>query len=540
MESPMIRFVPFAVVLAVSALLAGLAAIGAVSYWWSAALTPFAVIGIADLAQRAHSVLRNYPLIGHSRWMIEGIRPQIRQYLVEGDTEGSPFDREHRSLAYQRAKNVVDVMPFGTERNVMRSGYQWINHSIAPRPKAEERFRIQVGGRDCARPYSASVLNVSAMSFGALSGNAILALNEGARRGGFAHDTGEGGLSRYHQVRGGDLIWEIGSGYFGCRTADGAFDPAQFAERARDDQVKMVEIKLSQGAKAGHGGILPGRKVTPEIAAARGVPAGVDCISPASHSSFTNPLELMEFLARLRGLSGGKPAGFKLCIGHKWEFLAICKAMLETGITPDFIVIDGKEGGTGAGPVEFSDHVGTPLRDGLLFALNALTGCGLRRSIRVAASGKIITGFDMAVNMALGADWCNAARGFMFALGCLQSQRCHTNRCPVGVATQDPTRARALAVNDKAERVRSFHRHTVDALMEIVAAAGLDHPSQLAPEHVNRRISEHHAITLAETYDFLEDGQITAGELDREWRTLWRLADPASFRPAGTLASQTG
>jgi glutamate synthase domain-containing protein 2 len=390
---------------------------------------------------------------------------------------------------YQRAKGQLDKRPFVTQQDIYGGNFEWINHSLAPRPSDGHNFRVVVGGPDCREPYSLSLLNISAMSFGALSANAIRALNKGAKMGGFAHDTGEGGLSAYHREFGGDIIWEIGSGYFGCRNEDGSFSPDHFAALAREPQVKMIEIKLSQGAKPGHGGVLPGPKVSPEIASARGVPMGIDCISPARHPAFGTPLELVQFIAKLRELSGGKPTGFKLCIGHPWEFMAICKAMLETGIRADFIVIDGKEGGTGASPLEFADHVGTPLREGLLFAHNTLVGCGLRETIRLGASGRIITGFDMARILSLGADWCNIARGFMFALGCVQAQTCHTDHCPSGVATQNKLRQRALVVETKAERVARFHHNTLAALGELVGAAGLAHPNELRPYHILKRLS---------------------------------------------------
>ncbi len=469
-------------------------------------------------------------MLGHLRWLIESVRPQIHQYLVESDLDGRPFDRNQRALVYQRAKNVTDAHPFGTELDVYGDGYEWLNHSIAPRPRVEEPYRVVIGGPQCSRPYSGSVFNISAMSFGALSGNALLALNRGAKLGNFAHDTGEGGISPYHRESGGDLIWEIGSGYFGCRDQAGRFDPALFAGQAVQDQVRMIEIKLSQGAKPGHGGMLPGAKVTAEIADTRKVPAGRDCISPSYHSVFSTPLELVAFIARLRQLSGGKPVGFKLCIGHPWEFLAICKAMIESGIWPDFIVVDGAEGGTGAAPLEFSDHLGMPLREGLLFVHNALVGVDLRHHIRIGASGKLISGFRLAATMALGADWCNAARGFMFALGCVQSQRCHTDRCPTGVATQDPRRARALDVPDKAQRVYQFHRHTIGSLSEVVAAAGLDHPSQLQPQHICRRVGDNAYRTCDRIYRFLAPGELLEGTRDPSFRRAWELARPDRFQ----------
>ena len=454
-------------------------------------------LGVHDLLQTHHSILRNYPVIGHLRFVLEFVRPEIRQYFIESDNEAAPFSRSQRSLVYQRAKGESDKRPFGTQLDVQAPGFEWINHSVAPSQLATHDFRITIGP-ETAQPYSASVFNISAMSFGALSANAILALNAGAKRGGFAHDTGEGSISAYHRVHGGDLVWEIGSGYFGCRHADGSFDPEKFAHSARDPQVKLIELKLSQGAKPGHGGVLPGPKVTPEIAAARGVPMGVDCVSPAAHSAFATPLAMMQFIAQLRELSGGKPTGFKLCIGHPWEWFAMVKAMLASGITPDFIVVDGSEGGTGAAPVEFTDHVGSPLQEGLLLVHNTLRGAGLRGRIRLGCAGKVVSAFDIARMMALGADWCNSARGFMFALGCIQAQSCHTGRCPTGVTTQDPVRQRSLVVPDKAVRVYNFHQQTLHALQELLQAAGLQHPRDITAHHIVRRGSDHRVSSLAQ------------------------------------------
>jgi len=522
------RFLPF--LLAVGAWVGSTLNLGRTPGWLWVLLGLFVVAGVWDLLQRKHSLFRNYPLSGRIRFMAESIGPQIRQYFVESDTAGKPFDREQRDLVYQRAKKVPDTMPFGTERLVMATGYEWINHSIAPRPVQELLTRIRIGGEQCVNPYDSSLLNISAMSFGALSGRAIEALNHGALMGGFAHDTGEGGLTRYHLKPGGDLIWEIGTGYFGCRTGNGGFDPGAFAEKASHDQVRMIQIKLSQGAKPGHGGILPGAKVSAEIAAARGVPVARDCISPPYHTEFDSPRGLLEFVGRLREASGGKPTGFKLCIGHPWEFLGVCKAMVATGILPDFIVVDGKEGGTGAAPVEFSDHVGTPLRDALVFVNNALVGAGLRDRLKLGASGKVVSGFDMAVVLALGADWCNAARAFMLALGCLQSQKCHTNRCPVGVATQDPMRERALIVSDKAERVAAYHAATTRALEEIVAAVGVESPHALTLEHIYHRTSQRRSEPLAELYARLQPGSLLDGTIDDpRWRSLWSEASADSF-----------
>jgi len=455
----------------------------------------------------------------------------MRQYFFEDDKFGMPFSRDKRALVYQRAKKQLDKRPFGTQYDVYADGYEWLRHSVAPRPLATDQFRISIGGPDCRKPYSASVFNISAMSFGALSPNAIRALNGGAKKNHFAHDTGEGGFSPYHAEMGGDIIWEIGSGYFGCRNADATFCKDKFAETAARDQIKMVELKLSQGAKPGHGGVLPAAKVSREISITRGVPMGVDCISPSGHSAFSTPIEMMQFIAEMRRLCGGKPAGFKLCIGHPWEFLAICKAMIETGIYPDFIVVDGKEGGTGAAPLEFIDHIGRPMREGLSFVHNALIGIGARERIRLGASGKIISAFDIARAMALGADWCNAARGFMFALGCIQSQSCHTDRCPTGVATQDRTRQRALVVGDKLERVANFHALTMHSLIEFTAAAGLDHPSEFQPMHFSRRVSGREVMTFAELYPTLARGELLHGTSDARFRDAWAMASPTSFRP---------
>jgi glutamate synthase domain-containing protein 2 len=489
------------------------------------------LVGLYDLWQPDHSVRRNYPVIGHIRYLVEFIRPEIRQYLLEADDEKLPFSRSQRSLVYARAKNEVSEKAFGTLNDVYRDGHEFIGHSTRPAPLPDPAsFRIDIGGPACTQPYSASVFNISAMSFGALSGNAIRALNRGAKMGNFAHDTGEGSISPHHREEGGDLIWELGSGYFGCRTADGHFDPERFAVQARAPQVKMIEIKLSQGAKPGHGGILPAPKVTPEIAATRGVAMGEDCISPSSHSAFSTPLEMMQFIARLRELSGGKPVGFKLCLGHPWEFMGIVKAMLESGTLPDFIVVDGSEGGTGAAPVEFTDNIGVPLRDGLLFVHNTLVGANLRQHIRLGASGKIVSAFDIVATMAIGADWVNAARGFMFAVGCIQSQHCHTNRCPTGVATQDALRQRALVVPDKAERVYNFHRNTLKALAEMLAAAGVQHPADIGPHHVVRRLDNTRIQLFSQLNVYLQPGELLGGEIRHElYRNSWAMARADSF-----------
>jgi len=490
------------------------------------------VLGIADLLQTRRALRRNYPVMAHFRFFLEGIGPEIRQYFIESDNQENPFSRQQRSIVYQRAKNVLDKRPFGTQMDVYADDYEWMNHSLAPTKLDSHDLRITIGPNR-AQPYSASVYNISAMSFGSLSANAIRALNAGAKRGGFYHDTGEGSISQYHRENGGDLVWEIGSGYFGCRDDAGLFSEEIFVSNALDPQVKMIEIKLSQGAKPGQGGILPAAKVSPEIAAARHVPVGVDCVSPAKHSAFTTPKELLLFVERLRNLSGGKPTGFKLCVGHPWEWFGIAKAMQETGILPDFIVVDGGEGGTGAAPLEFTDHVGAPLREALMLVHNTLVGLNLRQHIRIGAAGKVITAFDIARTLALGADWCNAARGYMFALGCIQSQSCHTDRCPTGVATQDPGRQKALDVPDKATRVHQFHDNTLKALKELIAAAGLSHPDEIGPEHIIRRVSSTEVRSLAMLHRFLKPGELLTGQIPEHpaFQMFWNDSDANAFVP---------
>ncbi len=495
---------------------------------------------------------QHFPL-RYAAWLAMGVGFLLASFAWVAFDSGGPLalafgalallgvrDTRQTRHAVQRAKGQSDKRPFGTQLDVHAAGFEWINHSMAPTQIASHDFRVLVGagGSSCTQPYSASIFNISAMSFGALSANAILALNQGAKKGGFAHDTGEGSISAHHRVHGGDLIWEIGSGYFGCRDGEGRFSEERFVENARDPQVKMIELKLSQGAKPGHGGVLPGPKVTPEIAAARGVPVGEDCVSPARHSAFDTPLGMLQFIERLRGLSGGKPVGFKLCIGHPWEWFGICKAMLESGLHPDFIVVDGAEGGTGAAPLEFTDHVGAPLQEGLLLVHNTLTGLGLRDQVRIGAAGKIVSAFDIARAIALGADWCNSARGFMFALGCIQSQTCHTGACPTGVATQDPLRQRALVVVDKAERVWRFHEQTLEALKELVQAAGLAHPHEITARHIVRRLADQDVRLLANQLSFVAPGALKAAIEGRgPWphkvfELYWPLARADGFAPA--------
>ncbi len=539
MKILLLPFTPRYIVLTIA--IAGIAVLAALIYrdpglsrYLAAPLAVFAffvLAGLRDLVQKKHAILRNYPIAAHIRFLLEAIRPEMRQYFFESDKDGAPFPRDKRAIVYQRAKGELDKRPFGTEYNVYESRFEWLSHSIAPKEPAREPFRISIGGPACKQPYAASVFNISAMSYGALSANAIRALNKGAKLDGFAHDTGEGGFSPYHEENGGDIIWEIGSGYFGCREKDGTFSPERFASTAAKPQIKMIEIKLSQGAKPGHGGVLPAAKVTREIARIRGVEAGRDCTSPARHTAFSTPVEMMDFIVELRELSGGKPVGFKLCIGHTWEFMAIVKAMLETRVTPDFIVVDGSEGGTGAAPLEFMDHVGMPLRDGLVFVHSTLMGVNLRDKIKLGASGKITSAFDMARVMGIGADWCNAARGFMFAVGCIQSQSCHTDRCPTGVATQDRVRQRALAVSDKSKRVASFHKETLKALAELIAAAGLEHPRDLRPFHFMHRAAPDRVVTFAELFPFLNPGELLEGTDRPQYRDPWEVARADSFVP---------
>ena len=497
---------------------------------------PLVLVGVWDMTQRRHAVLRNFPVIGHFRYVFEAIRPEIQQYFVESDTDGRPFSREIRAVIYQRSKSTLDTRPFGTLHDVYAEGTEMIAHSIAAKHPTAEAPRIRIGEGRCTQPYDASVLNVSAMSYGSLSSAAILALNGGAKLGGFCHNTGEGGVSPYHLEPGGDLCWQVGTGYFGCRTEDGRFDPELFAEQAQHASIRMIELKLSQGAKPGHGGILPGRKVTAEIARIRRVRMGEDVLSPPEHTAFRSPLELVRFLSELRKLSGGKPVGFKLCLGRPREFFGICKAMRETGEVPDFITVDGSEGGTGAAPIEFSNSIGLPLTEGLLLVHNALVGVGLRDQVRVIASGKIATGFDIVRRIAVGADLCNAARPMMFALGCIQALRCNSNHCPVGVATQDPALVRGLDVADKRVRVHQYHHHTVKAALEILGAAGLESFADLEPSHLLRRLTPTQVASYAEIYDYLRPMDLIQGrfgaredEYDAMLRREWSAARSDAF-----------
>ena len=524
-------FFPFALVL----MLLGLCVYGVHLVPWLALpgllLGALALLGTYDLFQTKHTLWRNFPILARVRWIAEELRPFFRSYIVESETEGRPFNHEERAMVYRRAKDVSSVEPFGSHLDIGKPPYEWLSHSMAAKHPEETDPRVTIGATGTAQPYSASVFNISAMSFGSLGAKAIESLNRGAAKGGFYHDTGEGGVSRYHKAGGGDLVWELGSGYFGCRNKDGSFDPVQFEETAKLDQVKMIEIKLSQGAKPGHGGVLPGNKVTPEIAEARGIDVGETCLSPPYHSAFSTPLEMMEFVARLRDLSGGKPVGVKFCVGQRYEVLALCKAMLESGIKTDFMVVDGAEGGTGAAPAEFLDHVGAPLRSGLILTRNALVGTGLKGEVKLGVSGKQISAFALASSMALGADWVNTARGFMFALGCIQSLQCHTNHCPTGIATSDAGRQRGLVVPNKADRVYHFHKNTIAALMEVVGAAGCCHPSELTPRHIMHRVTEDKAYTAERAYELLLEGELLSNAGDTHLNREWAMAQASSFDP---------
>ncbi len=495
----------------------------------AAVLAALAALGTWDLLQTRHTILRLYPILGHVRFLMELIRPEIRQYFIESNTEASPFDRETRDMVYERAKGTKGDEPFGTERNVYALGYEFLRHSIRARFADDLDPRVRLGGPDCTQPYDIAMLNVSAMSFGALSANAVEALNGGAARGGFAHDTGEGGISPYHLRAGGDLIWEIGTGYFGCRDTDGRFDAAAFAEKSLLSSVKAISVKLSQGAKPGLGGVLPGAKVSQEIAATRGVPIGRTVVSPPAHSAFSTPTEFVQFIATLRRLSGGKPVGFKLCVGARTEFLSICKAIVETGIAPDFVIVDGSEGGTGSGPQEFEDHVGMPLTEGLMLVHNSLVGFGLRDDVKVGASGKVASGVDVVSRVCQGADFTMSARAMMFALGCIQAMKCNTNHCPTGVTTQDPARARALDVTDKSMRVFNFQRATVASAAQIVASMGLEGFHELSPAMLNRRIEGQRTRTYAEIYEWLVPGELLE-DPPETWRSDWIEASADEFR----------
>ena len=516
---------------------------GIITYFWPPFIWSYVfiggviLVGIFDMIQKKHSIMSNFPVVGRFRWVAEWLRPKVYQYFIESDTDGAPFNRLSRTVVYQRAKKINDTLPFGTQLNVYATGYEWLNHSIAPlkHDQVDQHPRVRVGGPECTQPYQASILNVSAMSFGSLSSNAIMALNGGAKIGGFAHNTGEGGLSPYHLSPGGDIIWQIGTGYFGCRNANGTFNFDAFAERAVHPNVKMIEIKLSQGAKPGHGGILPASKVTQEIAKIRLVEMGKDVLSPPYHTAFSDPIGLLTFIQRLRKLSGGKPVGFKLCVGQKSQFIAICKAMVQTNVFPDFITVDGGEGGTGAAPLEFSNSVGMPLRDALAFVVDCLNGFGLKKHIKIIASGKVHTGFDLIKNFALGADMCNSARAMMLAVGCIQALECNTNKCPTGVATQDPRLSKGLDVTDKSVRVANFHQQTVKACSELLAAAGLQHPSNLHRSHIYRRKSSNQIQTYAQMYPHVLKGTLLTAPFPAGWEIDMSHSHAETFNPTPVL-----
>ncbi|MGI9280315.1 MAG: FMN-binding glutamate synthase family protein [Endozoicomonas sp.] len=500
--------------------------------WLFVFLVPYTLVGLYDLFWTSHNILQNYPVIGHIRYALEFISPEIHQYFIESNQSGRPFNREIRSLVYSRAKGKSDTQPFGTQFDQTECGYHRANHSLAPKKVNASYGKIVLGEHTCAQPYHASRLNISGMSFGALSANAIKAMNAGARRGGFAHNTGEGGLSRHHLAEGGDLVWQIGTGYFGCRTQEGSFDEEVFTEKVKHEAVKMVEVKLSQGAKPSHGGVLPAIKVSKEIAEARGVPEGVTVMSPPAHSAFSTPRELILFIDHLRRISG-KPVGFKLCPGNRVEFMGICKAMLETGVAPDFITVDGAEGGTGAAPVEYTDRLGMPSNEALVFVHNSLVGAGLRERVTIIASAKVASGFDMVTKIALGADMCNSARAMMFAVGCIQALKCNTNHCPTGVTTQDPTRGKAINIADKQIRVANYHRATMASFLDIVGAMGLESPDQLSARHIFRRLADQTEASYATIYPVLESGCLLAGDEVFGYSNHWAQASADEFLPFG-------
>jgi glutamate synthase domain-containing protein 2 len=516
----------------------GVAANIAVGIFWLPGLwallvfIPILVVGWHDMVQDKHSIRRNFPVLGRARWILESIRPEIQQYFIESNNDGRPFSRVLRSLVYSRSKNELSTVPFGTQLDVYQTGYEWVNHSLSPKKVDSNMLRVMIGGDGCKQHYSASLFNISGMSYGSLSKNAILALNGGAKLGRFAHCTGEGGLSPYHLEPGGDVIWNIGTGYFSCRDEKGKFSEELFTKNALHPHVKMLELKLSQGAKPGHGGILPAKKLTPEIAQIRGVPLGHDVHSPPSHSSFDSPTGLLLFLKKLQTLSGGKPVGIKLCVGKRREFLAICRAMLEVNFVPDFISIDGGEGGTGAAPLEFSNHVGSPLNESLVFVHNALVGINVRNKTRLLVSGKIATGFDIITKLCMGADVCYSARAMMMALGCIQALQCHSNKCPTGVATQNPWLVRGLVVEDKTQRVFNYHRSTLESVCEIMGAMGVSSTSELRPWHLMRRFGPFEVKHYGELFECLEPGSLLGPTPPKGFARAWKMARPDSFDSA--------
>lgn len=514
--------------------IASLLLIGILAFFWPPVLyflivvAPLIILGLFDL-RSTHNVLRIYPVIGHLRYMFEFIRPEIQQYFVATNVSGRPYNRELRTLVYQRAENAEDTHPFGTEHDILNPGYEFTRHAMLVKQVPDNAGRVTVGGPECKQPYNASRINVSAMSFGAISANAVLAINLGAKLGNFAQNTGEGSLSSHHLKEGGDIIWQIASGYFGCRTLDGDFDEHVFKEKANIPSVKMIEIKLSQGAKPSHGGVLPATKITPEIAEIRGVPMGKDCMSPASHKTFSTPEGLMQFVQKLRELSDGKPIGFKLCIGKPSDFMGICKAMIKTGIKPDFITVDGAEGGTGAAPLEYTNRFGLPINEGLAFVHNVLVGANLRDEIKIIASGKVATGFDMVMKKALGADMCNLARPFMFSIGCIQALKCNTNLCPTGVTSQDPKRYQAIVPKHKAEHVRHYHHNTMKSFLDMVGAMGYEHPDELHPGAIRYRIHEGNSVPFSDLFDYLEPGNLLSKDIHPRYKVYWENSAAEQF-----------
>ncbi|RKZ93793.1 MAG: FMN-binding glutamate synthase family protein [Gammaproteobacteria bacterium] len=510
--------------------------------WAFILLLPLIFIGTYDLIQTRHTLWRNFPLISHWRWIMEALRVPMQQYFIESDNSGAPTNRMFRSVVYQRSKKQLDTISLGTKVDVYRIGYEWMDHSLSALEESDinKDLRIVIGGSECRQPYDASLFNISAMSFGALSQNAILALNSGAKIDHFAHNTGEGSISPYHLKPGGDLIWQIGTAYFGCRTPDGQFSADLFKKKACLNNVKMIEIKLSQGAKPGHGGILPASKNTPEIAKIRHTEAFIQIDSPATHSAFSNPIEMMYFIKQLRELSAGKPIGFKLCVGRRSEFVAICKAMVETGIKPDFITVDGGEGGTGAAPLEYSNSVGVPLRDALAFVIDCLMGFDLKKEIKVIVSGKILTGFHLVKNLALGADLCNSARGMMLALGCIQSLECNKNKCPTGIATQNPKFTAGLVVTDKKQRVANFHHETIKSVRELLAASGLEQTKLLNRSHIHRRVSATQTLRYDQIFPYVATGSLLTEPYPKQFEQEMKEATANSFRAKKCFANVDG
>lgn len=525
-------FIGFSII--ITLLFAGLGIWVSSSFFWAfVVIGPFVVLGVYDMLQKRHAIVRNFPVFGRGRYLMEYMRPKLYQYFVESDINGRPFNRVERSLIYQRAKKELDTSAFGTQLDVYEVGYEWMNHSIAAIDylTINHDQRVAIGEGRCKQPYNASLLNVSAMSYGALSANAVMALNGGAKLGNFAHNTGEGGISPYH-LQGGDLIFQVGTGYFGARDKAGNFSTEVFAESAAHDQVKMIELKLSQGAKPGHGGILPAGKNTPEIASIRKVEPYTTVLSPAFHTAFKTPVGLLELLAVMREASGGKPVGFKLCVGNKIEFLSICKAMVDTGIVPDFISVDGGEGGTGASPLEFTNSVGMPFREGLVFVHDTLTGFNLRDKIKLIAAGKIISGFHIFRALALGADVCYSARAMMMALGCIQALECNKNTCPTGVTTHRKELTAGLVVSDKRVRVADYQKDTMAGFIELMGGAGIDDPCKINRSHIYRRTSITEIKTFEQIFPYLKPGCLLhEHSIPESYQMLMKQSGKDSFVP---------